>query len=366
MLLKARGSANYLFMEFASSDSNGSSVGMFRSEITASLRKDQLESMFFKKRLKLMGMEQKTVNVGSKDNTPAKLRNKLFLTAKRSPGQLTQEVIEVLEELKSFSADIDNHSAGFYHTFIEELFLEMSIEGLRLDDSSKQNTTARGVFLWIWVNLSVCESPHLLDLIWNSGLVTEILQLIQRTSCLDTFFDATQFLSHILRDCTVSQARILIDAQLDEIVPTAFSKLGMDADPHYLMKYSNYMRTVFSDGPAFMVSPIEHHFKQALMIIVWYAGYGDQESIDHLLPWLFVFLRQQDSFNLGLATEFQAARTCLTVLKLHQFRQSQTTAAKILLCLLKGERHVSVAEVGSGLSRKSCSYCLQMIFWRVF
>lgn len=339
-------------MEY-SSDSHVGGLASFRSEFSASLRKEHLEGILLEKRKKLLGI---STQVSNKSVKPTELYHRLFDTADKSPGKLTTEILDVLTEIKVFSANTDHHRSEFFSTFITESFIRMSVEGISLDDSCSLNSDTKAELIWIWCNLTVTEEADLLQRIWKSELVAAVVKMIENNAHRPQIVtDGLHFLTHMFHQFSEGVTEQFNSLRFDHRIPPFFISC---AEKHHSQEslieaYINYIKRLFCYAPFFQIDEIQNHFLSFLTVLNYYKC-EFPERAPSLLLCLKHFLKKQDRLNLTLACQLQTPVNLSSLLKQHHCRTTQALAADILTALLRSDKAGSVAQVDL-LSPRTCS-----------
>lgn len=297
------------------------------------------------KRLKLLGSAYKSKQTQHK---PAELHDRLFDTAAKNPGKLTSELLEALKEIKIFSANIQNHTAEFFSTFISPDFIRMSIEGLSLEDACKENIETKVEFIWIWCNLSITSDPRLLFDIWTSGLVEAAIGMMENSLKYHGLIeDGFRFLTHMLHQPTEGAHARFVAGRFDDRLSNIFQEyfVKFPEEDMYLRFYSNYLFTVLSYKPVFGVEQIKRHFSNVLDLIATYKAYENQDYLAELLRFFSTYMNAQSSHDLTLAYMSQTSINLIGLLKRHEYRDIQNLVARILICLFGSDNADSLADV---------------------
>lgn len=321
-----------------------------RSEYSASLRKVHLEGILMEKRIKLLGSAYTT----QPSQKPGDLYDKLFQTAARHPAQLTPELIQILQEIKYYSAKTQNHSAEFFSTFISPDFIRMSIEGLGLGNEDKQNIDAKVEFIWIWCNLTVTDDMHLLADVWESGLVEAVVGMMERSAkYCGLIEDGYLFLKHMLHQHSPKAQDRFSEAHFDDRLARVFERYFHDyRAKEDLEFYMSFIMTLIMYKPYFRLEQIEKLYRHLLDLISELKDCRDVTTLMNILVLLDHYLAGQNKHGLTLACMVKTPLNLITLLRRHEFRDIQNIVARILIRLCYSEKADSMADVSAESPRK--------------
>lgn len=314
-----------------------------RSEYSANLRKVHLEGILMEKRIKLLG----SAYTPKPSQKPGELYDKLFQTAARHPAQLTPELIEILQEIKNYSAKPQNHSTEFFSTFISPDFIRMSMEGFGLGNDDKQNIDAKVEFIWIWCNLTVTDDLQLLADVWESGLVEAVVDMMERSiKHCGLIEDGYLFLKHMLHQHSPKAQERFAVGHFDDRLASVFERYYQDnRAKEDLEFYSSFIMTLIMYKPYFRLEQIEKLYRHLLHLITGLKDCSDPGSLMDILVLLQHYLAGQNKHGLTLACMVNTPLNLIGLLKRHEFRDIQNIVARILTRLCYSEKADSMAEV---------------------